>query len=67
MRRTRSYNRIDIFFCLLKSPEREKLMSFIPVELYRVQHILVTRKGNPLDIKNYEQEDLFEDNNDSPF
>lgn len=48
-------HRIDIFFCLLKSPEREKIMSFIPVELYRVHHVLVTKKNNPLAIKSYEE------------
>lgn len=46
-------HRIDIFFCLLKSPAREKYMNFIPVELYKVQHVLVTKKNNPLLIKSY--------------
>lgn len=48
-------HRIDIFFCLLKSPEREKIIKFIPVELYRVQHVLVGHKASSLVIKNYEE------------
>ena len=34
---------VDVFFCLLKSPEREKQWRYAPVPLYVVRHVLVQR------------------------
>jgi ABC-type amino acid transport substrate-binding protein len=34
---------IDAFFCLLKSPEREKLWRYAAVPLYSVRHVVVQR------------------------
>ncbi|HEY8878403.1 MAG TPA: transporter substrate-binding domain-containing protein [Roseateles sp.] len=38
---------VDAFFCLLKSPEREKQWRYVPVPLYTVRHILVQRADDP--------------------
>lgn len=35
--------RIDVFFCLLKSPEREKHWRYVPVPLYVIRHVVVQR------------------------
>ncbi len=37
---------IDAFFCLLKSPEREKQWRFVPVPLYTIRHVVVQRAGD---------------------
>lgn len=37
---------IDVFFCLLKSPEREKQWRYVPVPLYRIQHAVAMRQGD---------------------
>ncbi len=33
----------DAFFCLLKSPEREKQWRYVPVPLYLIRHVIVQR------------------------
>ncbi|MFG6412507.1 substrate-binding periplasmic protein [Roseateles sp. DC23W] len=38
---------IDVFFCLLKSPEREKLWRYLPVPLYTIRHVVVQRTDDP--------------------
>ncbi len=38
---------IDAFFCLLKSPEREKQWRFVPVPLYSIRHVVVQRADDP--------------------
>ncbi|WP_457445870.1 substrate-binding periplasmic protein [Roseateles sp. P5_E4] len=38
---------IDAFFCLLKSPEREKQWRYAPVALYIVRHVVVQRADDP--------------------
>lgn len=35
--------RVDAFFCLLKSPEREKQWRYVPVPLYTIRHVVVQR------------------------
>jgi hypothetical protein len=34
---------VDAFFCLLKSPEREKQWRYAPVPLYTIRHVVVQR------------------------
>ena len=34
---------IDAFFCLLRSPEREKQWRYVPVPLYAIRHVVVQR------------------------
>lgn len=34
---------VDAFFCLLKSPERERQWRYVPVPLYVIRHIVVQR------------------------
>lgn len=34
---------VDAFFCLLKSPEREKHWRYVPVPLYTIRHVIVQR------------------------
>lgn len=34
---------IDVFFCLLSSPERSRQWDYLPVPLYRVRHVAVQR------------------------
>jgi len=36
---------IDVFFCLLKSAERERQWRYVPVPLYRIQHAVAMRQG----------------------
>lgn len=38
---------VDAFFCLLKSPEREKQWRYVPVPLYTIRHVLVQRADDP--------------------
>lgn len=38
---------VDAFFCLLKSPEREKLWRYAPVPLYSIRHVIVQRADDP--------------------
>lgn len=44
---------IDAFFCLLKTPERERQWRYLPVPLFRVRHILIQRVDDPAEIKTY--------------
>ena len=38
---------VDAFFCLLKSPEREKQWRYAPVPLYSIRHVVVQRADDP--------------------
>lgn len=38
---------VDAFFCLLKSPEREKQWRYAPVPLYAIRHVVVQRTDDP--------------------
>ena len=38
---------VDAFFCLLKSPEREKQWRYAPVPLYTIRHVVVQRADDP--------------------
>jgi len=38
---------VDAFFCLLKSPEREKQWRYAPVPLYSIRHVVVQRTDDP--------------------
>ena len=42
---------IDVFLCLLKSPEREKQWRYLPVPLYRIRHVLVQRIDDPTEYR----------------
>lgn len=38
---------VDAFFCLLKSPERERQWRYLPVPLYGIRHVIVQRADDP--------------------
>lgn len=38
---------IDVFFCLLRSPERERQWRYVPVPLYAVRHVIAQRTDDP--------------------
>jgi polar amino acid transport system substrate-binding protein len=38
---------VDVFFCLLKSPEREKLWRYVSIPLYTIRHVIVQRTDDP--------------------
>jgi ABC-type amino acid transport substrate-binding protein len=38
---------VDVFFCLLKSPEREKQWRYAAVPLYTIRHVVVQRADDP--------------------
>jgi len=38
---------VDAFFCLLKSPEREKQWRYAAVPLYTIRHVVVQRANDP--------------------
>lgn len=38
---------VDAFFCLLKSPEREKQWRYVPIPLYTIRHVIVQRADDP--------------------
>lgn len=38
---------VDAFFCLLKSPEREKLWRYAAVPLYTIRHVVMQRADDP--------------------
>lgn len=38
---------VDAFFCLLKSPERERQWRYVPVPLYNIRHVVVQRADDP--------------------
>lgn len=42
-----SEGQVDVFFCLLKSPEREKQWRYAPVPLYTIRHVIVQRADDP--------------------
>ncbi len=45
---------IDVFFCLLDTPERRRRFDYLPVPIYRVQHVLAVRVDetrNPLSLR----------------
>lgn len=42
---------IDVFFCLLKSPERSQRWNYLPVPLYPVRHVAVQRRDDPTELK----------------
>lgn len=37
---------IDVFFCLLRSPEREKQWRYVPLPLYTIRHVVVQRSDD---------------------
>ncbi|WP_394491939.1 substrate-binding periplasmic protein [Roseateles sp. BYS96W] len=43
--------RIDAFFCLLKSPEREKHWRYAPVPLYVIRHVVVQRADDARQVR----------------
>ena len=43
---------VDAFFCLLKSPERERQWRFLPVPLYGIRHVVVQRADDPRSLGN---------------
>jgi ABC-type amino acid transport substrate-binding protein len=38
---------VDAFFCLLRSPEREKQWRYVPVPLYTIRHVVLQRADDP--------------------
>jgi ABC-type amino acid transport substrate-binding protein len=34
---------VDVFFCLLRSPERERQWRYVPIPLYSIRHVIVQR------------------------
>lgn len=42
---------VDVFFCLLKSPEREKQWRYVPVPLYTVRHVVLQRADDPRNVE----------------
>ena len=45
---------IDVFFCLLKSPEREQQWNYLTVPLYRIRYVAVQRLGDPIELRSME-------------
>lgn len=45
---------IDVFFCLLRSPERAQRWHYAPTPLYGVRHAVVLRAEPPLHVTGYE-------------
>lgn len=46
---------VDAFFCLLKSPERERQWRYAPVPLYTIRHVVVQRADDANHIDTLEQ------------
>ncbi|RZJ12374.1 MAG: transporter substrate-binding domain-containing protein [Rubrivivax sp.] len=46
---------VDAFFCLLKSPQREKLWRYVPVPLYVVRHVVVQRVDDARHFNSFEE------------
>ncbi len=46
---------VDAFFCLLKSPERERQWHYAPVPLYTIRHVVVQRADDARQIDTLEQ------------
>ncbi|MET0519444.1 MAG: transporter substrate-binding domain-containing protein [Burkholderiaceae bacterium] len=42
---------IDVFFCLLKSPERLKQWRYVPVPLYRIRHMVAQRADDTTELR----------------
>jgi len=42
---------IDVFFCLLKSPERLQQWRYLPVPLYRIRHMVVQRTSDETELR----------------
>lgn len=42
---------IDVFFCLLKSPERARQWRYLPVPLYRIRQMAVQRVSDPSELR----------------
>lgn len=42
---------IDVFFCLLKSPERVQQWRYLPVPLYRIRHLAVQRADDATELR----------------
>lgn len=42
---------IDVFFCLLKTPERLRQWRYLPVPLYRIRHMVVQRSSDPTELR----------------
>ncbi len=42
---------VDVFFCLLRSPERERQWRYLPIPLYGIRHVIAQRvdDGRPVD------------------
>lgn len=38
---------VDAFFCLLRTPEREKQWRYVPVPLYTIRHVVMQRADDP--------------------
>ena len=45
---------IDVFFCLLKSPERARQWHYLPVSLYRVRYMAAQRVSDPTELRGME-------------
>jgi polar amino acid transport system substrate-binding protein len=46
---------IDVFLCLLDTPERRARFDFLSVPIYRVRHVLVQRREDERRIESYQQ------------
>jgi polar amino acid transport system substrate-binding protein len=46
-----SEGQVDVVFCLLKSPEREKQWRYAAVPLYGIRHVVVQRTGDERDFE----------------
>ena len=44
----------DVFFCLVKSAEREKKFNYVDIPLYSVQHVAVVKADDAVDVKGFE-------------
>ncbi len=45
---------IDVYFCLVKSPEREARFNYVDVPLYLVKHVVAVKADDPVSVKNFE-------------
>jgi len=43
---------VDVFFCLLRSPERERQWQFLPTPLYGIRHVIVQRMDDGRSVDN---------------
>lgn len=49
------HDEIDVFLCLLATPERRARFDFLSVPIYRVRHVLVQRREDERQIESYPQ------------